>query len=48
MIQIGVLWFGLMKKNVKYIELKEIKPIRPNTYDDYELNIKILYGDAED
>lgn len=30
------------------IELKEIKPIRPNTYDDYELNIKILYGDAED
>ena len=34
---------------IKYpIELKEIKPIRPNPYDDYELNIKILYGDAED
>lgn len=41
-----VVWFD--EEECKYIELKEIKPIRPNTYDDYELNIKILYGDAED
>lgn len=41
-----VVWFD--EEECKYIELKEIKPIRPNPYDDYELNIKILYGDAED
>ena len=40
-----VVWFD--EEECKYIELKEIKPIRPNPYDDYELNIKILYGDAE-
>lgn len=41
-----VVWFD--EEGCKYVELKEIKPIRTNTYDDYELNIKILYGDAED
>lgn len=41
-----MVWFD--EEESKYIELKEIKPIRPNPYDDYELNIKILYGDAED
>lgn len=39
-------WFD--KEGCKYIELKEIKPIKSNTYDDYELNVKILYGDEED
>lgn len=38
-----VVWFD--EDACKYIELKEIKPIRSSTYDDYELNIKILYGD---
>ncbi len=33
-----VVWFD--EEECKYIELKKIKPIRPNTYDDYELNIK--------